>query len=194
MKRFTLAVLVSIGCLSHATAEDQSIKSLMQGNREKTIQILLEKDSRGKDSAMLIDTKGQKIDLTLGTLLNASAEAFIDTDSAAVSEVLVDPNAIVFIKLEREAKGAIEARLFSKDGRNERLNFGNLLAEAALMYPGCTGDKINGQNVKIVIHFEIDDNGKIQAYLNSRKGKEEFNLGIMFREVILMLNQCQLLF
>lgn len=189
MKRYIVTFLLSMICLSPIAAQPQqpSTDDMMQG---KMIQIVLEKNSQGKANPMLIDTKGQKMPLTLGTLLNATAESYMDMGGTN-APIKTDPNTIVYIRFMKDAKGKVTSRLVSKTGRDEKLDFGNLLSEAAVVYPGCNADKINGQNVDINIHFEKDEKGYIQAYLMGENGKETFNLGSMFKEVTLMLNKCE---
>ncbi len=71
------------------------------------------------------------------------------------------------------------------------LNLGNLISAAAVNYPGCTADQINGQSFNMKLSFQKDNTGNIQAFYYGTKGKEDFNLGILFREAVISLNQCK---
>lgn len=156
--------------------------------QDRVIQILLEKDSKGNDQPMIIDSKGKKDKLSLGTLLNATAEAWMEgTKTPAYKE---DPKAIAQIQLNKSGKN-IQAILFDSQNREEPLTLGALLGAAAQTYPGCTPDQINGQTVNLQLTFEADSDGNIQAFLMTANGKEKFNLGVMIRETTLLLNQCK---
>ncbi|MBI2743692.1 MAG: hypothetical protein HYX48_07225 [Chlamydiales bacterium] len=180
-KMLALLICASPMALQAASSDNGMVKG-------KVIQFLLDTDSKGNKIPYLIDAKGKKIKLTMGTLINATAEAWMDGGAKNGGQTKLDPNAIAMFRLDRDGN-SIQARLFDKDGREEPLNLGNLLCSAAQAYPGCTAQEMDGQTVNLPLAFELDDDGYIQGYL-AGPDKEPFNLGVMFRETILMLNKC----
>ncbi len=177
-----LPLLITLFCLSPLTLKCET-------TRGAPIQILLEKDTHGNSIPMLIDANGEKIRLTLGTFVNATAESWMNVKEG--STVKIDPNTLVFVRLDKMDDGHLKAILYDNKGREEPLNLGNLLSAAASGYPNCVSKKdIEDQTVHLKIAFAQDSKNNLQAYLDSPKAKEEFNLGVLLREITLFLNQC----
>lgn len=150
-----------------------------------SIQILLE-----KGHPILLDIHGKKSELTLGNLLNATAESWKNTQNSTMSASARVPNSFAMIHFRQEGN-KIKSYLYDNAGKNQILNLGNLLVNAALNYPGCSANKIDGKFFIIQIKFETDKNGQLQAFYIGREGKEEFNLSTLVHAAIASLNQCK---
>lgn len=155
--------------------------------QSSTIQILLEKDSEGNPKSAIIDAKGVKTDLTLGSLLSATAESWLNGPIPAST---IDPNTIAIIRIYKEGD-KLNPYLEDDKGRHELLNLGNLIAGSAEVYPGCTNEQIKGQTVDVKLVFDIDSAGHVETLYTGLKGKESFNLGVLVRDVTIALNQCK---
>jgi hypothetical protein len=150
-----------------------------------SIQILLE-----KDRPVLLDVHGKKSELTLGNLLSATAESWKNTQASTMSASARVPNSFAMIHFRQEGN-QIKSYLYDQAGKNQILNLGNLLVNAALNYPGCSVDTINGKSFAISIQFEKDASGQLQAFYIGRHGKEEFNLATLVEAALSSLNQCR---
>ena len=139
MKRFTPQIWIGSICLLLCTACGG-----WQGNgkQPQMIQILLEVNSDGKIVSMLIDAKGNRIPLTLGTLMSAVAESAM-MDGTSIPPSLTDPHTIAMVKVKKDFGGVKTyfvgvKNQYDPTGREEPLNLGCLLSGAAVAYPGCT--------------------------------------------------------
>ncbi len=186
MKQLFLNSIGFFVCFFPMFAQAQQQGNFVQG---KTIQIVLDKDSKSNAIPMLVDTRGNKMPLTLGTFENATAESWMEGMQTAQA-IPVDPNAIAFIEFKKEGNN-IKAYLMNYQGKAEGLNLGNLLTSAAVSYPGCTADQIDGRTINLRLDFKKDSNGTLQCYLNGPKADEVFNFGVLIREVTTLLNNCQ---
>jgi hypothetical protein len=179
MKRFTL-MLAIMSVLTVFPMAGYAAQS-------STIQIVLEKDSAGKPRAMLINAQGVKSDLTLGTLLNATAESWLN---GPISAKTIDPNAIALIRIYKEG-GQLVSYLEDNRGRREPLNLGNLIAGSAELYPGCNAQQISGKTVNVKLGFAVNSAGHVETLYITPAGTQSFNLGTLIRETTIALNQCK---
>ncbi len=168
---------------------------LGNGKSPQMIQILLEIDSNGKAVPILIDSKNINTPLTLGTFVNAVAEAAMMGGATEIPNP-IDLRTIGMIKVKKEYSGVktyfvgVKTQ-YDPTGREEPLNLGCLLSGAAVAYPGCTADQINGQSVAIKLKFMKDAKGKIQSYYEGDDGTEDFTLGVLLKASTTLLNQCE---
>lgn len=159
------------------------------------IQVLLEIDNNGKAVPVLIDAKNIKIPLTLGTFVNAVAEAAMMGGATEVPNP-IDIRTIAMVKVKKEF-GSVKTYFvgvktqYDPSGREEPLDLGCLLSGAAVAYPGCTADQINGQSIAIKLKFLKDAKGMVQSYYEGENGTEDFTLGVLLQASTTLLNQCE---
>ena len=193
MKRFTPQIWIGSICLLFCAA----CGGLQgKGKQPQMIQILLEINSDGKTVPMLIDAKANKIPLTLGTLMSAIAESAM-MNGTSISPSTLDPHTIAMVKVAKEFSGVKTyfvgvKNQYDPSGREEPLNLGCLLSGAAVAYPGCTVDQMNGKSIDIKLNFGKDNQGKLQCYYSGRSGNEDFNLGVLIRASTVLLNNCEI--
>jgi hypothetical protein len=165
-----------------------------------TVQILMEKDASGHLQPQVVNSMGEKTNLTLATFLAAIAETWITGKAEVTPKDKLDPNAVAYIRIDRSGNHAdaklydfaVSGNAFRKD-REEEATLGVLLGQAAQAYPGCTIDQINGKEVDLKLTFKKNANGVISTYVKDPStGKEkEFNLGVMLADVTEKLNNCK---
>src|SRR5271169_1487 len=117
--------------------------------KAQMIQVLIEKDSKGKAQSMVINSKGMKTQLTLGSFINAIADAAIMGGTQSSPPTSPDPNTVAYLKVVQDSQGTKTYLVGVKNqndptGRLEPLTLGNLISASAVAYPGCTADQING--------------------------------------------------
>jgi hypothetical protein len=185
MKHFAfgiMAVFVLLAPMAGYAAQKQAGSA-----QNSTIQIVLEKASTGTPEAMIINAEGVKSALTLGTLLNATAESWLN---GPVAVKAIDPNVIALIRIYKEG-GRLVSYLEDNHGRREPLNLGNLIAGSAEMYPGCNARQISGQVVSVKLHFALNSAGHVDTLYYGPAGEEAFTLGTLVRDTSIALNQCK---
>jgi hypothetical protein len=175
MKRYFLSSIAAL-CLS-------SIAIAASAAQGPVIQILME-----NEQPMVINAAGAKNPLTLGTLLNSTAESFLTQKP----NTQIDPKAIALIQFNKTGNETVETKLFDNQKRNEALDLGVLIAAAAQTYPGCDPQQINGKTVDIKLSFKTNAQGNVETFYTNDQGKEEsFNLGTLLRETTIGLNNCK---
>ncbi len=152
-----------------------------------TLQITLETTLQGKPAAMIINAKGVKTDLTLGTLLQATAESWMN---GPLPSPPIASNTIAVIKIYKQGDNLVPY-IQDKQGNTKALNLGSLLAGSTSDYTGCTPTQMNGKSLVINLIFKTDPSGAIATYYEGTQGEELFNLGILVRDTALVLNQCK---
>jgi len=150
---------------------------------ESTLQILMT-----GGNPVIINAIGDKHPLTLNNLLDATASA-ASMSGSNTKKVSIDPNAISVIKIKKEGN-EIKTSLYGEKGAKEQLTLGNFIANAAVNYPGCNADQINGHSINIKITFKKDQNNALRAYYVGENGEEDFNLGSLYRAAVIALNKC----
>ena len=152
-----------------------------------TLQITLETNSQGKPAAMIINAKGTKTNLTLGTLLQATAESWLH---GPLPSPPIDQNSIAIIKIFKQGND-LAPYVQDKKGNIRPLDLGSLLAGSASDYPGCTPAQMNGKSLVVNLIFNTDPNGIVSTHYIGTEGDELFNLGTLVRDTTLILNRCQ---
>lgn len=152
-----------------------------------TLQISLEKDFQGNPVSMLIDAKGKKANLTLGTLLQATAESWM---SGPLPSPPVASNTIAVIRIYKQ-DGKLIPYIEDDKGSLKTLDLGSLISGTAENYPGCTAAQINGKSLILNLIFKTDNTGHISTFYVGTQGEERFNLGTLVRDTTILLNQCK---
>lgn len=135
----------------------------------------------------MISTRGNKHELTLGTLLNETAESYMGTPK----DVKTDPKAIAYLTFDKNGD-KVNTVLHDKTGRSENVDLGVLIAAVAEAYPGCNADQIDGKTVNIPLVFRKDSNGHVEAFFQKQdKTEVSFNLGVLMNDVTALLNNCK---
>lgn len=158
----------------------------------RIIQIILEKGSDGGLRGKLIDTKGEKVDFTLAALIDAAANSWADKYAEATSPEL-SPNLIALIQITRTGNH-LQVSLYDTKGKELSLDLGNLLAAAAVSYPGCknlSSSQLHGASVNLKVVLEKNKEGDLETYLQTSSGKEKFDFAALIKATTLILNQCQ---
>lgn len=192
----------AVTCLIAATTIT-SIAALADSGKQgngPTVQILMEKGNAAAGfQPMVINSRGEKTELTLATFLDAIAETWITGKASPTAQDKLDPNAVAYVRIDRKGDHA-SAMLFDfpvgtnpfRAKREQPATLGVLLGQAGqALYPGCEPKQMNGKSIDLKLTFKTDPNGVMSTYfVDPASGKEkEFNLGTMMAYTTYMLNK-----
>lgn len=189
---FSLLMLI-LGFHSHGIAQDSSQPS--QNGEVKYLTILIEKDNQGKYIVNLVDAKGVKEPLSLGSYSNKLAVLQPATPNEVMEQVKfnqVPEFTPVKIMLEKSTNGQLNSVVITSTGKKEALTFGTLLTSLVKAVKYTSKNPISKPLAEKTSVEVKEQNGIFEPYIVDAQGNREvLNLGTILKDLTLELTGIQ---
>lgn len=157
------------------------------------VQIVLDKDNEGFFTPKLVDSKGKKGDLTLGSLINKVVELKPSTKEEVDNQARINANSdFKAAKIMREQTGNNEIKIIVIGPRGktrEELTFGSLLIVTSRLSALASNTTIKKEIAdNLGVQIKEDSQGKLEASVIDAQGNnQKLNLATILRALSLDL-------